>query len=198
MRKAVMVFLCVLMAGAWSVFSGQTGHAQENVLIVYDEGNEDAAEGFVASGWMGDYGTVQVAQQYDQNPHSGTYCQQWTYFSYVPMGQGWTGVYWQHPEKNWGEKPGLNLKKFTRLSFWARGETGREVVTFLVGGIRGTYSDSAKVELTKVALSKAWKQYSINLSRENLSNIIGGFGWVASRQDNPQGCVFYLDDIRYE
>jgi hypothetical protein len=38
---------------------------------------------------------------------------------------------------------------------------------------------------------------TINLTGKNLTHIIGGFGWVASAQQDPQGATFYLDDITY-
>jgi len=49
-----------------------------------------------------------------------------------------------------------------------------------------------------VTLGKEWKKYTIDLAGKNLSNIIGGFAWSASRDDNPDGFVIYLDDIRFE
>ena len=43
-----------------------------------------------------------------------------------------------------------------------------------------------------------WKKYTIDLADKNLSHIVGGFCWSASRDDNPNGFVIYLDEIRYE
>lgn len=31
----------------------------------------------------------------------------------------------------------------------------------------------------------------------DLSHLIGGFFWAASKDDNPNGATFYLDDIKY-
>lgn len=43
-----------------------------------------------------------------------------------------------------------------------------------------------------------WKKITINVSNLNLSYVLGGFAWVAAIADNPNGAVFYLDDIQYE
>ncbi len=48
-----------------------------------------------------------------------------------------------------------------------------------------------------LTLSAAWRQVTITLAGKDLTHIIGGFGWVASAQENPHGAVFNLDDIVY-
>ena len=47
-------------------------------------------------------------------------------------------------------------------------------------------------------LTNQWKQYTIDLKGKDLSNIIGGFAWAGSKDDNPDGFTIYLDDIRFE
>ena len=49
-----------------------------------------------------------------------------------------------------------------------------------------------------VVLSNEWKKYEIDLKGLDLSYISGGFCFIIKRTENPDGCVFYLDDIRYE
>jgi hypothetical protein len=58
------------------------------------------------------------------------------------------------------------------------------------------YADSAKAKLAGVKLTKAWKQYEIDLSGKDLSRIKTGFccTWAASGKP----ITFYLDDVRYE
>ena len=87
----------------------------------------------------------------------------------------------------------------TQLTFWVRGETGRERVQFLVGGLDGDYGDSLypAVKTPVMRLPTTWRQVTIHLTATDLTQIIGGFGWVATGQDNPGGATFYLDDIRY-
>jgi len=49
-----------------------------------------------------------------------------------------------------------------------------------------------------VTLKPEWARYEIDLAGKDLSSIIGGFMFVASAKRNPQGFVFYLDDIYFE
>ncbi len=113
-------------------------------------------------------------------------------------------MYWQNRADNWGDYPGndfslLNIKK---LAFWVRGETGNEVVEFKAGDIKNKhkkYQDSFAATLGRVTLSKDWKKYTINLENKDLSNVIGGFCWVASADFNSQQSItFHLDDIEFE
>lgn len=155
---------------------------------------------YAASGWMGDTGDISMNEQYMENPHSGTTCIKVGYSAKGVQGKGWAGVFWQDPVNNWGEiKGGYDLTGYNKLTFWARGETGGEAIEkFKVGGISGAYPDSVEVVMGPVVLGTQWKKYSINLSGEDLSYVSGGFSWVTNSRLNPNGAVFYLDDIRFE
>jgi hypothetical protein len=113
----------------------------------------------------------------------------------------WGGMYWQNLPDNWGDSPGSNYstKGFSRVTFWARGETGSERVQFKAGGIdkpEKPYRDSFVATLGWVQLSKDWAQYSIDLSGKNLSSVIGGFCWVSNSDNNSSSQItFYLEDI---
>ncbi len=69
---------------------------------------------------------------------------------------------------------------------------------FKVGGISGDYADSGSASNGPITLAKDWKEYDIDLKGQELSSISGGFCWTMSRESNPDGAVFYLDDIRFE
>lgn len=168
-------------------------------FAVYTEKNARTNH-FIPSGWMGDYGSIKLDQGLRDNPHSGATCIKITYTGQPTQGAGWVGIYWQNPENNWGSKDGgFNLSGAKNLTFWARGEKGSEtVVRFGIGGIGGIYPDSAKAEIGPVVLEKEWKQYSIDLTNIDLSYISGGFYWMADKISNPEGAVFYIDEIRYE
>ena len=43
-----------------------------------------------------------------------------------------------------------------------------------------------------------WKQYQIDLTGLDMSHIIGGFGFAANSDSNPNGFTMYLDEIRLE
>ena len=84
------------------------------------------------------------------------------------------------------------------LTFWARGASGGEVVTFQFGllGKDKTYSDSASGKLDRVTLTQTWKRYTLDLKGQDLSRIKTGFCWVVAATGQP--VTFSLDDIRYE
>ena len=104
------------------------------------------------------------------------------------------------PANNWGEKPGgFDLSSFKRVTFWARGEEGGEkIAEFKVGGITGEHGDSDSASIGPVTLTHDWKKYTIDLADKNLSHIVGGFCWSASRDDNPSGFTLFLDEVRFE
>jgi hypothetical protein len=175
---------------------------------------EDA--GFVPSGWMGDgsmkvdkpeKSPVQVNPLSTVNPHSAPYCQQW---SYRPrLGRvGWAAVAWQFPEGNWGNKPGKDWSKrgFSKVTVWARGIKDRQgklpKVQFKAGGgsdPANKFQASFEVETEFVTLTEDWKQYSLDIGGQNLSQVIAAFVVVMRAQDaGPDGATFYLDDIEYQ
>ncbi|MCM8796567.1 MAG: hypothetical protein NC923_01595 [Candidatus Omnitrophica bacterium] len=173
--------------------------AEKKEFVVYlDKANRE--NHYIPSGWMGDYGDIKMNDQSTDNPHSGSTCIQFTYSAKKSQGLGWAGVYWQNPANNWGSKKGgFDLTGMTKLTFWARGAKGGEVLQkVMVGGIKGVYPDSASVELGPIELTDTWKQYTINLVGKDLSYINGGFCWVITADLAPQGATFYLDDIKFE
>ncbi len=147
-------------------------------------------------------------------PHSGATCVK---CSFTAQQTNWAGCYFQNgilidkdtqPRENWGDYPdsGYDLRDAGKLTFWARAddEAWVEFFTFGVGrDVNGNpvspYPDSSKKISTKyISLSKDWKQYSIDFNNGlDLSYIIGGFGLATSAPYNPEGAVFYLDDIKY-
>lgn len=166
--------------------------------VYYDRGNR--GNHFVPSGWMGDYGDIRSTESCKDNPFSGKTCIKVTYSGEGKQGANWAGIYWQWPPNNWGEKNGgFDLTGATKLTFWARGEKGGEqIVEFKMGGLTGTYSDTDSASIGPVELTQEWKQYTIDLEDLDLSYISGGFSWVTNSMANPDGAVFYLDDIQYE
>lgn len=89
-----------------------------------------------------------------------------------------------------------NLSAVTRLTFWARGGQGGEVVEFKVGA--SDILPSPGRSLGKVTLTPTWEPYEIELENVDLTNAVGLFVWIASDRDNSQGAIFYLDDIQFE
>ncbi len=155
---------------------------------------------FSPSGWMGDYSDINFTDAWKENPYSGISCIKVEYKPNSSQGARWAGTYWQNPPNNWGEKKGgYDLTGAKKLTFWARGEKGGERIEEVkIGGLSGTYPDSDVATAGPIILTKDWQQYSINLDGKDLSYISGGFVWATNLDVNPNGCTFYLDDIRYE
>jgi hypothetical protein len=151
------------------------------------------------------------------NPHSGATsirCQ----FTATAF---YAGFYFQNgtlsgaqsvPQANWGTVPnaGVDLTGATALTFWARGETGGEQIDFFLAGVGRNGETGAPVEShpdssprrpapgTLTTLTTSWQQFTIDLTGMDLSYVLGGFAWVATSWDNPDGATFYLDDIQYQ
>lgn len=117
------------------------------------------------------------------------------------------------PQPNFGNIPNAGITELTgatRLTFWARGEQGGEKIDFFMGGVGrhpvtgariADFPDSTPRRPTVgsiFTLSANWQQFSIDLTGADLSYVLGGFGWYATLANNPNGAVFYLDDIQYE
>ena len=122
----------------------------------------------------GEKGTtyIQFFDGWKQGVHSAPVCVKVTY---SPGPTGWAGIYWQNKPDNWGDKPGKNLKKYgyTKITFWAKGEKGGEIVEFKAGGIDASgkkFKDSLEVSTGRINLEKEWQQYTIDLEGEDLSD----------------------------
>lgn len=154
---------------------------------------------YYPSGWMGDTRDLAFNQQHGKGVYAGKHCIK---VQYSPRGSnGWAGIYWQQPSNNWGDKQGgFDLSKAEYLTFWMRGEKGGETVAEVkIGGFKGLYPDSAEATIKKkIVLTNEWKLYWIDLRKKDTSYIAGGFAFVVNKKDNPNGCTFYIDEIRYE
>lgn len=162
-------------------------------LTVYGEGGGDAP--YAPAGYMGNAAAIKLDEASTVMPHRGKTCLKVTYTA----NDNWGGVVWQSPANDWGDQPGgWNLNGAKNLTFWARGAQGGEKVAFLFGliGIDKTYHDSATGKQEGVVLTKDWKQYSIDLTGKDLSQIKTGFAWTLASTGQP--ITFYLDDVKYE
>jgi hypothetical protein len=149
---------------------------------------------FFPTGWMGSTSAIDYDEAWNKGPHSGATCIR---FSFSDP-KGWSGIAWQYPANNWGDLgPGQDLTGAREVSFWARGESGGEVVKFEFGVIKPgsgrPNGDSAHVSLGKVTLTKEWQRFAIPLTGRNLTQIITCF--YASIIGRKTPIVIYLDDI---
>ena len=209
MKKFLVVLTALILAmpvcllaqeeAAKPLSQAEAPAASQKTFSVYTD-KRSPDNHYIPSGWMGDYGDVKLNDQYMKEPHSGTTSIQFVYTAKKSQGQGWTGVYWQNPANNWGKrKGGFNLTGAKKLSFWAKGDKGGErIEEFKIGGISGDYPDSDSAIIGPVILSDEWQEYTFDLRGKDLSYINGGFSWATNVDVNPDGCVFYLDQIIYQ
>ena len=195
MRKSTSIkkMTAVMVLSAVSLLQ-----AIELPVYVYKDGNGKENK-FVPSGFTGDYSAIQMDVSCTTTPKEGKSCVKFTYTAKPTQGLSWAGVFFQNPANNWGTTDGgIDITGAKKLKFSARGEKGGEIVEFKLGGISGTaFADSDGATTGAVTLTKDWKDYEIDLTGLDLSYIIGGFVWAAKADDNPEGAVFYLDDIAY-
>ncbi len=156
---------------------------------------------FIPSGFMPNGKCLKLEDAWKENCRSGETCIRVTYdIQCSQQDQRWSGIYWLNPADNWGaRKGGFDLNGASKLTFWARGDKGGErIEEFKVGGIVSDYPDSDVAMIGPVILSREWREYTIDLRGKDLSYISGGFSWAANTDANPQECVFYLDEIKYQ
>lgn len=136
--------------------------------------------------------------------HTGADCLRFTY----ETGGGWGGVLWWPNGCDWPnlEQPACGIDVLEtggfdavdRLTFWARGELGGEKIEFTVGSDPDGLPPSPRRSLGTVALGTTWQQYEIDLNGIDLTHAVALFYWGATDESNPDGAIFYLDDIQFE
>lgn len=123
---------------------------------------------------------------------------------------GFLGPTDQAPQLNFGQVPGagVDLRGATALSLKVKGTRGGEQIEFFHGGIgrdpvsgapTTPYPDSSPrfpgIGVT-TTLSNSWQTIQIPLQGLDLSYTLG-WGWIANAPSNPQGAVFFVDDVKY-
>jgi hypothetical protein len=166
----------------------------------------------VPAGWMTSAGQPErfISFEYERDGCRST--QPCLRLTYRPGGQ-WGGIAWwpvgcgeSGSPAAWGLVRdggcGINvaraggLKAVDRLTFFARGEKGGEIIEFKVGASDIAPKPGNSTGL--ITLAPKWTQYEINLKGVDLSNAEGLFFWLATDHDNPQGATFLLDDVKFE
>jgi hypothetical protein len=169
---------------------GDTGGAAPSVLPFAVD------DWYGPSGYMGDGenpGAISDAQQCLPSRPS-TWIGNCHRYTWKPSGTKWAGVYWQYPDGNWGDLPGLPIPTGAKqISFQAWGEKGDEKVDFMVGMMA---VDGFQVTQTQIALTTTPTKYTLSLAGATYAKVVGGFGWVAKDATAP--ITFGIDDIRWE
>ena len=171
--------------------------AEKMPFFVFNNAIFPPVKNFALSGYMGDISDIKITGSYSNLHQAGFPALKVSYAA--AGGMGWAGVVWQNPANNWGEfDGGYNLSAAKKISFWVRGEKGGEIVEFKLGGTASNYPDSDNLSTGDLTLTDKWQQYQLDLSTAQLFYMSAGFGFICKQDMNPGGCVFYLDDIRYE
>ena len=193
-KSTIVLAASILIAG--EVLGQEQRPPQKLPFSIYG----DHPDHFVPSGYMGDTSDIIVIGNYTKDPARGKACMKIKYGGKAAQGNKWAGVYWQDPANNWGtvKGGGYNLTGAKKLKFFARGEKGGEMLEFKTGGVSGEYPDSFRAEAPIVSLTPEWQEYEIDLTDQDLTTVIGGFVFAVARDKNPDGCVFYLDEVRFE
>ena len=187
--------------------------------VYYD--NSSAGDHFHARGKMGDdLDAVSQCGAWTDDKYSGATSTRSEFRN--TTGANWGGFYFMNgvlpagatePICNWGDykNAGVDLSGATTLKFWAKGEHGGEKIEFFVAGVGqhaitghpiAPYPDSSERYPpvgTTYTLTNQWQEFPISVSQlEDFSYVLGGFGWTANALNNPNGAVFYLDEMYYE
>ena len=151
---------------------------------------------FAASGYMGDAEIGGMTDTPDCPQRAGEARGLCHRIVWTPAGVGWTGVYWQGPENNWGQLPGLSIAPgATAIRAWAWAEAPVTIELF-AGGITGEYADTFDVRAS-VELTTTPTEVVLDLSDATYDAVIGGFGFsTGGEPDAP--VTLYLDDLTWE
>jgi hypothetical protein len=166
-------------------------------FFVFNNAVFPPVKNFALSGYMGDVADIKISGSYS-NLHVEGYPTLKVNYSGQGL-MGWGGVVWQNPANNWGEfDGGYNLTKAKKLTFWARGDKGGEIVEFKIGGTAANYPDSDNLSSGDITLSDRWTKYALDLAKADLAYVSAGFGFIVKQDMNPDGCTFFVDDVHYE
>lgn len=127
-------------------------------------------------------------------------------FTYTPGEMLWAGVYWVYPSNNWGSRPGRTVVgDYSRIRFYAAAEEDSLGVEFIAGGITDMalpYRDTFRVSRF-VNIGREFQQYSLDISAESPSSVVGAFAWVSNYPSGTDPAtvpptVVYIDDVVWE
>lgn len=120
---------------------------------------------------------------------------------YFPGPEGVAGIAFRSDK-------GLDLGTATKVTFYAMGLDGGEVVKFKAAGKKVDKKGVPDAEIFNnvnfdkttedVTLTKNWKKLEIDVSKEDLSGITHPFGLEISKEKNKPGSVVFLKGVKYE
>ena len=164
-------------------------------LAVYDELPLE----YLWSGYEGSNNGVSlnVDPFFESGPHQGSVCSKVTYDS---SKEDYAGLYiLATGNTQRGPGIGISILDAQYLEFYAKGAQGGEKVSFGYGmpSSKDNLNADSSSYIKMVTLTDRWDRIVIDLSGKSLSHINGLFRSYIKKDDNPNGCTFYLDNINY-
>ena len=170
----------------------------------------DVQTAFYESAWQGDFAQITIPTvppmdtpdlTAEQNacesrpPGAVGHCSRWRYTPSATLGASWAAVAWvNRADANYTHDPVCLATGATRISFWARGLEGGEVVSFGGGGAN-------EVSIT---LTDEWQEYEVPLEGVTYTTPDGvapnGFSWKvdpAVPPEDTQVTTFVIDSIQF-
>lgn len=199
LSKILLICLIVQFVFVLSCFAQEVKQKEvkaQELAVYFDKDYID--NHYFASQRIGDGLSLEIDDNWKDNPQSGQTCIRIKYNATGPF--GFAGVYWVNPKENWGNlKGGYDLRFAKKLTFWVRGDVGSEhIAVFKFGGLKGVYSDSDNHGIGPIVLTDKWQQFSVDLKGRDMRRISAGFSFAISKAYNRKGCIFYIDNIKYE
>ncbi len=184
----------------------------------------DTLAKYIPSGWEGDMSELMMPTDATCGGNRSSSSAQGNchpvIYTPLPAGGailGWAGVLWQHPLNNWGTAAGYPIPAgASKVSFWARGQAGGEVVNFLAGfAVTPTPTnpcfDDVAGSLPNQTLTTTWAHYTMPLSTQSYGpGVIVSFGFTvaaaaqpvrnagAGDASAPSPVTFFIDDIEWQ
>jgi hypothetical protein len=169
---------------------------------------------YITSGYYGDLSSIveplpDTCGGNRSSPTALGKCHTWR-FSTAGAADPNSGVVWQYPANNWGGQVGYRIPPgATKVSFWVRGATGRERVSFGIGVIGYGCSpnvsfpcdDTVTGGVPVMTLPTTWTHVTIPITGGSYAGgVLTGFSWNVQPGWEPAGVpeiTFYVDDIQW-
>lgn len=193
----------ITLSNSWQEYAIDLAGAE--YFRVFTEKYAGSNNHYIPSGWLNGSNNMTFDDGWTDNPHGGDTCIRVEWNGEAGSdGFMWNGVDWQYPENNWvgNNGKGYDLAGATKLSFYARTDQPELQLKFWVGypddSCGETFISAANEHF--VGITGNWSRYEIDLNGRDMSDVCCGFGFAFNdiHDPNPNGCVFYLDDIVFD
>lgn len=158
----------------------------------------DVQSAFFESSWQGDFSQITIPMDLVEDacmtrpPGAVGRCSKWRYTPSAAVAPTWAAVAWvNRADANYTHDPVCLATGATRISFWARGVKGGEIVSF--GG-----GSALEVPIT---LSDEWREYEVPLEGVTYTTPDGvqpnGFSWKVDPGEPAEIVEFFIDSIQF-